>query len=303
MDFREFQNKIKNEIPEYLLDINIKSIDINKVNKNNGVYLTGLIILEQDSNVSPTIYLDSHYNKYQSGEVEFEDVIKDIASEYRQARGSNVIKSVTLELDFDDVIAKLVNYEKNKDMLANAPHKRINDLAVTYRNMISNDSNGIASYLITNDIANRYNISEEALDEKAIQNMKEKQGLIIKPLGEVLSGAFPDARDMDGGLYVMTNKNGINGATTLLYGKEELSALSEKLKSDLIILPSSIHEVLILPKDDAMDVNELKAMVEEINSFAVSEMDFLSDNIYMFDGKTKEIEQLTGLDRGNDLER
>lgn len=303
MDFREFQNKIKNEIPEYLLDINIKSIDINKVNKNNGVYLTGLIILEQDSNVSPTIYLDSHYNKYQSGEVEFEDVIKDIASEYRQARGSNVIKSVTLELDFDDVIAKLVNYEKNKDMLANAPHKRINDLAVTYRNMISNDSNGIASYLITNDIANRYNISEEALDEKAIQNMKEKQGLIIKPLGEVLSGAFPEARDMDGGLYVMTNKNGINGATTLLYGKEELSALSEKLKSDLIILPSSIHEVLILPKDDAMDVNELKAMVEEINSFAVSEMDFLSDNIYMFDGKTKEIEQLTGLDRGNDLER
>lgn len=303
MDFREFQNKIKSEIPEYLLDINIKSIDINKVNKNNGVYLTGLIILEQDSNVSPTIYLDSHYNKYQSGEVEFEDVIKDIASEYRQARGSNVIKSVTLEFDFDDVIAKLVNYEKNKEMLANAPHKRVNDLAVTYRNMISNDSNGIASYLITNDIVNRYNISEEVLDEKAMQNMKEKQGLIIKPLGEVLSGAFPEVRDMDGGLYVMTNKIGINGATTLLYGKEELSALSEKLKSDLIILPSSIHEVLILPKDDAMDVNELKAMVEEINSFAVSEMDFLSDNIYLFDGKTKEIEQLTGLDRGNDLER
>ena len=61
-------------------------------------------------------------------------------------------------------------------------------------------------------------------------------------------------------------------------------------EQDLIILPSSIHEVMLLPyTQNTSDLKQLQSIVEYINQTMISEHDFLSDNVYLFDHKSQQL--------------
>ena len=89
-------------------------------------------------------------------------------------------------------------------------------------------------------------------------------------------------------MYVLSNWDTLNGAAALLDAKT-MEDISQKLGGDFIVLPSSIHEVIVLPADVEMDRRDLEAMVQDVNAGEVAPEDRLSDHVYMYDSKEKEL--------------
>ena len=96
-------------------------------------------------------------------------------------------------------------------------------------------------------------------------------------------------------IYVLSNTYGINGAAVLLY-PEELEKMSEMLQKDLIILPSSVYEILVIEYGGHTDLATYQNMVRSVNRESVPDEDILSDNIYLYrrEAKTLEIVETVG---------
>ena len=93
--------------------------------------------------------------------------------------------------------------------------------------------------------------------------------------------------------YVLTNCRGIKGAATVLY-KGVLKTFADKIGNDLFILPSSVHEVILVPYEDSMNVAELGAIVKAINLSEVPDEDVLSDHVYLYSRKTEQVIMVSG---------
>lgn len=181
---------------------------------------------------------------------------------------------------------QLINAEKNEDLLRKVPYVRLLDLAAIYYTPISKteDGNGIRSLILTNDICKKLGIDEEFIDE-SLGEHKFEANVITEFTGLKNIEYVP--------LYVITNEMKLNGAAVMLF-PQYFNELAEKFDSDLYILPSSIHEVIVFPVNHPcyiteFDADNLRKMVSEINSTIVSEKDFLSNNVYYYDRKKKEL--------------
>ena len=82
-------------------------------------------------------------------------------------------------------------------------------------------------------------------------------------------------------LYLLTNQMGYNGAAAILY-EGVLKNFAEEVGKDLILLPSSIHEVLLLPDNGDSDYEALSALVREVNEAQVRREEWLSDHVYRY---------------------
>lgn len=208
-----------------------------------------------------------------------------------------------MEISSKDIIFELVNTESNQEILQERPHREIGDLSVIYKFLVSETEYGRMTLPITNDIAKDMNISEQELFEVAYKNTDERLSFSIKSMREMLIGTMfpfgemPENDPMvemmlppedDPPMYVMTSSDGVKGACCILYS-DKLGDFADKVDSDLVILPSSIHEVIILPKDESIEMDNLKNMVNEINMGVVSEEDRLSNNIFVFDRAAREL--------------
>lgn len=208
-----------------------------------------------------------------------------------------------MEISSKDIIFELVNTESNQEILQERPHREIGDLSVIYKFLVSETEYGRMTLPITNDIAKDMNISEQELFEVAYKNTDERLSFSIKSMREMLIGTMfpfgemPENDPMvemmlppedDPPMYVMTSSDGVKGACCILYS-DKLGDFADKVDSDLVILPSSIHEVIILPKDESIEMDILKNMVNEINMGVVSEEDRLSNNIFVFDRAAREL--------------
>jgi len=90
-----------------------------------------------------------------------------------------------------------------------------------------------------------------------------------------------DSDDISADMFVLTNISRINGAACMLY-EDVLSNFANSIDSDLYILPSSIHEVIIVPQVNNLDKTELCQMVKEVNAEGVADDEILSDHVYVY---------------------
>lgn len=294
-----------NFVSERLQDITGCEVKVNPVNKNNGVVLTGLVIMRGDRNIHPTIYLDSYYEDYQAGR-NIESIVKEILRTEEKYQ-SEVDFDITCFTDFnrvkDNVYYKIINYESNSERLKDIPHKPILDVAKVYYFEIENEIIGNGTILITNEHMERWGVTMEALDTIARRNTEIKLLPSVKEMSEVLNikltemyedmkenGEVPEDATMPDlsnirypDMYVVSNKRGFYGAATLVY-TNLLRIISETIEDDLVIFPSSIHECIIMPAHTVnRDYKELKEIVESINATVLSKEEFLSNNIYLYD--------------------
>jgi len=210
-----------------------------------------------------------------------------------------------MEISKKDIIFELVNTENNLDKLQNCPHREVGDLSVIYKFLVSKNDTNRMTLPITNEIAEKIEASEEELFEVAYNNTKEITPFKILSMREMLMGnMFPDGISEDDpmldmllppddiGMYVLSNEGGLKGACGILYS-DLLGEFADKFEADLIIIPSSIHEVIILPDIDLFnDKDMIRSMVSEINEGVVAEEDRLSNNIYLFDRENREIKPI-----------
>ncbi len=285
MDFKEFVENIVIELPAYLLQYDIEDIHIEEVYKNNGVKCTGLAICIKGENISPNIYLEYYFSLYRQGSSQ-EEILELIRDEYNEAR-IRMIDDEYIEMTKEDlannVFIKLVNYEKNEIVLRECPHMRFLDLAITFRYLVKHDEEGIASALIKDIEMEKWEISVEELYQYAYENTRRLFPPEMKTISQVLN-ELTDGLNIsdDNNLYVLSNEQGINGATCIMY-EDLLHQLALDKGANIYILPSSIHEVILLPASDNTNSNQLVEMVKEINEFVVRDIDFLSDTVYLYD--------------------
>lgn len=267
--------------------------------------LDGLTLMNPEVSgykAAPTIYINQIYGTYLECKSLTESMEKAAAYLTDSIRSMPKERiNITAEDAKERVVMMLVNTEQNREMLQNAPHRDFKDLSIIYRYVVDVGKEGIVSALITNNVAERFGMSEKQLYDAAVINTKRLLPPVVQSMSEVLKdvltsegmpeslaetmvGEVPKGIDM----YVISNERRINGAVSLLY-ETEIHELAEKLESDLYILPSSIHEVIAVPVS-VSDPEELAQMVENINMGQVEIGDRLSNQVYHYD---KNLRQLT----------
>lgn len=289
MNFESFKEMVKENVSRKLGDG--YCVTINEVNKNNGIILSGLTIKHDNTNVAPTVYLDEYYEKYRNGECTIYAVVSNILKIYKENKLSKPV-NMKFFLDFDYVrpyIAhKLVNTERNKKLLTDIPHVDFLDLSVIFMILIpeSINNNGMASITITNSHCKVWEVGTDELIFAARQNTSKLMPLTITSMNEMLkksgitdSELLSDAYDSI--MFVLTNKYGLYGASAML-DKNYLRDLSDVFGNSYYILPSSIHELIILPDTGELNSNELKDMVKTVNRTEVNPAEVLSDSVYYF---------------------
>lgn len=294
MEYREFLENVRKEV-ESRYDSNV-SVTLNHVMKNNGTELDGITIMEKDKNIAPTIYINSFYDRYREG-VSLKAVVSEIIRIYNQNKNSININADYFE-NYENVrktiVYKLVNYQKNKKLLEDVPYKRVLDLAVVFYYLIEQRKGVSATALIHNEHLRIWNVTEDEIYNDALKNTPVLLAGSIVPMSKILSeiaGTAPVDNDEkvceytgEDILYVLTNSSRVNGAACILYDNL-LKKFANDVHSDLYILPSSVHEVIIVPKKNAFDKSELADMVREVNEQGVSQDEILSDNVYEYNRK------------------
>lgn len=265
-------------------------IALQDILKNNDTHLDGLVILSEHSNVSPTIYLNYYYRQYLSGR-SLSDIYEDILISYRKNALTEKI-DISFFTDFckvkKHITFKLVNYERNKELLSRVPHVRYLDLAIVFHCLLNHTAAGYGTILIHHHHLSFWNISTEELYTLAMENTPKLLPYHLQSMAEVLADLFcgdalssADADFPPFAMYVLSNTGKINGSGSILY-KDLLADIADKIGSDFYILPSSIHEVLLIPVRQASSYAELSAMVKEVNAVQLSRDEILSDHVYYY---------------------
>lgn len=267
------------------------NITINHVIKNNGCEMDGLVIMEKGKDIAPTIYLDSFYELYTNGE-NIKSIIRQIEVIYEQNK-NNVTFDVNILKHFDTIkdkiVYKVVNYRSNEKLLEQVPHKRILDLAVVFYCLLDNEYGRSATALIYNNNLKNWNVTIDDVYKAALKNTPDllhskisSMAALFEKCGVNVDGEDVDLKDyVPSDMYVLTNESKLNGAACILY-ENVLYDFAQKLGADLYILPSSVHEVILLPKLSMFEKDELVNMVKEVNTEGVAADEVLSDHVYEY---------------------
>lgn len=190
----------------------------------------------------------------------------------------------------DSIIVRVVNYEKNKEILKKCPYIKIHDLAITFRWIARQDDIGISTALITDEELGSWNIGIQELFCAGIANTKRIFPGEIFTMQSMLTHLMPGLEIGEAGidLYVLTNQCKIHGATAILY-QDMIAGFARELNMDLYILPSSVHELILVPAYEYIDVYQLYEMVKEVNDTVVALGDILSYNVYKYCKETDQI--------------
>ena len=291
MEFTNFTTLVQREV-EKRAGENYR-VKLNDVMKNNGVVLRGITLMQDDSNISPTIYLNPYYDAYENGDTTLGTVIDEVIDTYER---NKINRSIDMKffLNYETVrsriIFKLINTEKNRELLRDVPYIPFHDLSIVFQCLVSEERFGNASILIHNVHLQLWKVNARELYECALENTPLLQGYEQADMNTVLEemkalGGIDDEEieDMqqEVPMYVLSNKSRINGASCILY-KDILKDFAMVVDKDLYVLPSSIHEVILLPSDGTQESEQLKEMVREINQSQVEKEEVLSDSVYYY---------------------
>lgn len=306
MSYNDFLVEVKKTILDFLPEkFWAADVSISQVVKNNDCVLDALIIKTTESNVIPTIYLNPYYEELSEG-VDLDSIMSAIASSYETHYKDHNI-NVEWISDYEEVkyniVIKLINYENNSQFLQDKPYTRYEDLACIYQIDILNDSTTHSAVTLTDRLLEGYGITIDELHAQALKNM-ESLPYRFRGMNEVIkemlssSNMLDDAEDIAAQIdeepnimYVLTNEININGAAVIISEKVRHEIAHEV--GDFYVLPSSIHEVLIVPKSSGMEPRELQKMVCEVNQSQVDPPERLSNNVYEYNSKDARLSIVT----------
>ena len=270
--------------------------------KNNGVAVTGLMLKGEEESVAPNFYLDQQFVQWMHGTQTIEEIAEQLCKAYREEikRNSRLVSEISFSwTEFRrNVFLRLVNRDKNKEQLEKIPHREFMDLAVVYYYSVPISSGTCGTMLITKDHLTLLDITEEELHQAAQSNCERFQPAkiccmeeMVYSLGKKLGVELQESKSRSPFLYVMTNVNGVFGASAMINPKE-LEYFSNKINNSFYILPSSVHELILVPYSREFCVEYFAGMVREINETQVEATEVLSDSIYFFDKETKSLRRV-----------
>ena len=286
MVYKTFLNTIHAMVQERLQGR--ARVCLHQVLKNNGLLLDGLTIAPIGSQMAPTIYLNSYYDEAEKG-LPLSIITDQIVLLYETDPGipeETAMEVQQFESIRDKVAYKLIHAGNNKALLAAIPHIRYLDLAIIFYFIVAENADGQMTAIIRKEHLKLWDITEEEVIQTAMKNTPRLLPFKITPIEQALANLatfslFPPEELPSVHLKVLTNNREINGAACILY-PNLLKNLAEEAEDDLIVIPSSIHEVLVAPQRHALPCQELNAMIRYINQTDVPPEDRLADHVYCY---------------------
>ena len=264
---------------------------------NNGTTHIALILYKNGEKLHPQIYLERFFEDYKRGKT-MKEILQDVMTTYEEALKNINPDSLSGIEDWEQVKGRLafrlLSKERNKETLENYVYKEFLDLAAIVTFCAEIDEQGVKAIRVTHDLAELWNVSKEEILQAAEENTEALFPVRMEPILDTLCRVADISRDDlpeevlaeedSPQIMVLTNYLGVNGATVLLYDSF-LQQVYEKLGGKFIILPCSIHEVIVMPSASAPSAADSQKMVEQINRSAVKEEEILSDSVYLYDGE------------------
>lgn len=289
MTYKEFQGSVIGTLGKRLPQDT--SFQIHRIIKTNDRELDGLVISEPGSLISPTIYLNPLFDAFKNGSSSFEEVIDTIFDAYTRHRNAEPFDTGSF-IDFEraksHIVIRLLNRKKNERLLSDVPFMPYLDLAVIFAFLTEVRGEGLGAIVIHNSHMEEWGKKKEELYETAITNNERLLHPTLTPMKEILMGIgiFEENEPADYDrvpLYVLSNDRKNYGAATILYKGQLKKAAKVLGEKELCLIPSSVHEILIMPKKDIKSREEIDRMVLEVNTTTLSPDEVLSDHAYYYD--------------------
>lgn len=313
MELQKFTEKTVKALEEYYGE-NVE-VKTHSIYKNNGILLQGVCVLEQGMNIAPTVYLNDFLAGYEAGET-FGEIIRKIVEIIEKNKVAKQL-DVDFFMDYEQVkkklILRLINREKNVELLKQVPYLEFEDLAIVCHCVMITEEIGNGSILIYKQHLGNWGITEDTLFHDAFKNSPAIEPYSILRVSEMMKNILRDnvQEQMDAicegdsvykeellentleamameieekhiPMSVLTNSRRYYGAASLVY-PGILETIGELLQDDFYILPSSVHEVIFVGKSEGMDAVTLNDMIEEVNRTQVDEEEWLSDHAYYYE--------------------
>lgn len=302
MEMKDFAEKVCKAMSEILGDG--YEVRLQEVQKNNGVKLQGLLILAANQNVSPTIYLKPFWEAYEEG-VTLSEIVRRIFQIYREdTPGESIDMSFFKDFEQvrDRICYRLINAKQNQDLLEKIPHVPFLDLAICFFYAYEGDALGSGTILIYHTHRNLWQTNVAELMKLAQNNTRNLFPWECSPMDELIEELMKQGETSDQPLMaeeeqrflaavpmrILSSDQRVYGAACILY-PGVLEEISEKAEANLYILPSSVHEVILLPDSGNEDPQALKSMIYEVNRTQLEPEEVLSDNLYYFDRFEKNV--------------
>ena len=186
----------------------------------------------------------------------------------------------------------LVNRDASYHLLQDAVYLPFEDLAKVFYLQVNSKLHAP----VTKEMCSEWGVTAKELDDAALENMPRLFPARLSNVNEIVFGGkvqscLKKPGDLTGNLYALTNEQGVLGAAVMLY-PDLMKEITERIKTPFYIIPSSVHEVLILPQKEGMSLSGVKEIVRTVNRKVIEPEDFLSNNVYGYDVKTKEIRMM-----------
>ena len=274
MDYTKFINTMQNKVKENLSsDI---MVDVHRTVKNNGTTRTGLMFSQPGVNLSPTIYLEEFYDQYLQGE-SMDSLVQSIQEIYEKVR---VRKSFLYNSIFEYskmkpcIVYKVIQKSSNEDLLQQVPYESYMDLAIVYYALLETTEFGTATLLIRNEHLKGWKVTKEEIHEVAKINTP-----CLLPIEASMLTEY---------MYIITNRKRSFGAAVMMY-EDVWKQMAAIIGENFYVLPSSVHELILIPESYGMDRKHLQEMVREINRTEVDDEEILSDHVYYYNRKEERL--------------
>ncbi len=286
MTYEQFQQDVLDTLEKWMPGNT--TFTIRQIVKPNDRVLDGLIISDPQTDVAPTIYLNPYYDALSAGGASFDEIIENIFRLYKDNRTTATFDQDSFlrwDLAKSHITYRLLNRKANEKFLEDVPFLPYMDLAVIFTYLLTVEEAGQGSIVIHDCHAKNWGVEAKDLYSEAMKNTPSLLPPVYKPMSEMLDDLLPgsgeelpeDIPDM----LVLSNSTKTYGAAAILY-TDLLKSIAKKLDSDFYVLPSSVHEVLLLPAGDRDIRSDLSAMVREVNASQVPDGEILSDHAYYY---------------------
>lgn len=301
MLYDEFVDECKDRLQDYLKSqgeqVDVMYHSVRKINFQE----EALLVRYKGDQIAPVVYMSGRYEDYLSGR-EMSEIVKDIARDVQEARKHQPdMLDLTAEMAKERLYLSVINAEKNEELLNSVPYRKIEDLACIAKFRLDAES----SVLVNEDLCRKLRMTSEEVLAIAERNMV-KNGYQCEPLDleikRILKEQGVSDREIEEGMmktqssmmYVASTANHMEGAAVIA-SREAMHDFYDKIGEPFYILPSSRHEVILLPDRCGLEIADLAEMVKDVNRQVVDEKDVLSDHVYHFDGR--QIERVDGIEK------
>lgn len=280
--------------------------------KINESYICLAVKTSREDFVECVVNVEEMHEAYMKDKISFNDAVDLIKKAVHEQKAKNLelneLKTKIENLNFvkDKLFIDVCNYDKNKDVLNNLVYRKVLDLALVVRiEFAKTDSDQFPVCSIPKRLLSNYDVTEEELFEMAIKNSEKIRPVHIMNMNDFilpeLKNNLPEDEmeytrevcNTEGMFnYIITNSNMCNGASSIFY-----PGVLDKIFKELgvfFVIPSSIHEVLILQCKEHYtdeDVSYFKHMISDVNNNedCILDKDILSNSLYMYDGNELKI--------------